>query len=56
VPVEGLEPPTYRHVRSEIEQGSELRTVAGLATRQAEGEWFALEVALEVDLGRKAAS
>jgi hypothetical protein len=44
------------HVRSEIEQGSELRTVAGLATRQAEGEWFALEVALEVDLGRKAAS
>ena len=43
-------------VRSEIEQGREPRTVAGLATRQTEGEWSPFEVALEVDFRREAAS
>jgi hypothetical protein len=42
------------HVRSEIEQDWELRTVTGLTTRQAEGERSALEVALEMNLGREA--
>ena len=44
------------HVWADVEQQRENRAVARLATGQVEGEWPGIEVGLEVDLGREAAS
>jgi hypothetical protein len=43
-------------VWSDVEQGFELGAVAGLARGQVEVEWMAVEIGLEVDLGREAAA
>lgn len=45
-----------RHVRADVEQDLELPAVARLALGQMEGERQAIEVDLEVDLGREAAA
>jgi hypothetical protein len=47
---------TRRDVRSKIKQGLELRAVARLTAREVEGQRQAIEVDLEVDLGREAAA
>ena len=47
-------PGTRRDVRPQIEQDLELRTVARLAFREVKGERQAIEINLEVDLGREA--
>ena len=41
-----------RDVGADPEQGLELTAVAGLAPREVEGERLAVEVGLQVDLGR----
>ncbi len=43
-------------IGSDIERGLELGTVAGLATGQVAVERVAVEIGLEVDLGREAAA
>jgi hypothetical protein len=43
-----------RDVGAEIEENFELHAVAGLALGQMEGERVAIEIGLEVDLGREA--
>ena len=43
-----------RDVRPEVEQDLELRTVARLTLREVEGERQAIEIGLEMDLGREA--
>ena len=45
-----------RDLRTEVEQSLEVRAVADLASGQVEGDRLAVEVALEVDLGREAAT
>jgi hypothetical protein len=45
-----------RNLRTEVEQGLEVRAVADLASGQVEGDRLAVEVALEVGLGREAAT
>ena len=42
-----------RDIRADIKQGLELTTVAGLAAREMKRQGLAIEVGLEVDLGRK---
>ncbi len=42
-----------RNIRADIEQSFELATVAGLAAREMKRQRLAIEVGLEVDLGRK---
>jgi hypothetical protein len=45
-----------RNVRADIEQGLELTAVAGLAAREMKRQGLAIEVGLEVDLGREPAT
>jgi hypothetical protein len=45
-----------REVRPKIEEHLELHAVAGLALGQMEGERLAVEIGLEVDLGREASA
>ena len=44
------------NVRADVERCLELRAVAGFATSQVELERMAVEIGLEVDFGRKAAT
>ena len=43
-------------VRADVERGLELRAVAGFAAGQVEVERMAVEIGLEVDFGREAAT
>jgi len=43
-------------LRTEVEQGLDVRAVADLASGQVEGDRLAVDVALELDLGREAAT
>ena len=45
-----------RDIRAKVEQGLEIAAVAGLAAGQVKGQGQTVEIALQVDLGRKSAA